>query len=339
MVQAASVLDSKLPYGISELNPAVVSQPGTSRSVLCYVQGCERTLRVPTRGFRGDICPRHGIRCHHSFAGSTYAYADPKRNVIVSAEQFASRIVRHPFKYESHRLGSEKSEDTLTWNVFRSLQEAGQLGAFVQGVTGETSPVEPFLYLWGIGLTDDEFEPWSLLVAARERFEEKLPVDRPYTEPDIALHLPGRYLILIEAKFTSPNTYYEPGPRKDSHSLTFDELLGRYSDDRLKILDEVKARAAQRVYQQLWRNTIFAEWMAVQDHPRTKAYHFNLVREGQETEAEPEFRKLINADFQDRFRRITWEQIYRGTEACERLETMRRYLANKTAGLRPAFQL
>ena len=71
-----------------------------------------------------------------------------------------------------------------------------------------TCTVEPFLYLWGICLTEDAFDPMELLIAARKRFESNLPVERPYTEPDIMIHLPGRYLILIEAKFTSPNTTY-----------------------------------------------------------------------------------------------------------------------------------
>lgn len=328
----------KLPYGMNDLETNVkVSEDG--RKVRCYVRECDHWLQTPKRQLRGDVCPSHGIRCHNSYAGSTYSYADPKRNVIASPVQFGTRVIHHPFKYESHRLGLEKSEDTLTWNVFRSLQEAGQLSSLVESVTGEKSPIEPYLYLWGICLTDDEFEAWPLLIAARERFERQLPVERPYTEPDIALHLPGRYLILIEAKFTSPNTYYQPGPRKDAHSLTFDELLGRYTDPALRILDLERARRAPRVYQQLWRNTIFAEWMAVSDHPRTKAYHFNLVRDGKEVESEPEFRRLISPRFQDRFHRITWEQIYGLTAGCDRLETMRRYLVNKTAGLQPAFRL
>lgn len=332
-----------MPYGKQELDPNVNLETGTPRRVRCYVRGCHHVLRVPTKYDRGETCPDHGIRCHCSGSGAayshTYTYADAKRNVIASAEQFGQRIIHHPFKYESHRLGSEKSEDTLTWNVFRSLQEAGQLGSFVERVTGERSPLEPYLYLWGICLTDDEFEPWPLLIAARDRFERALPVKRPFTEPDIALHLPGKYLILIEAKFTSPNTCYEPGPRKDAASLTFDELLGRYQDPGLEILDYRAARQAARVYQQLWRNTTFAEWMGKTDHPRTKAYHLNLVRDGEEIESEPEFRKLVSAQFQDRFRRITWEQIYHGMGDCRRLEPLRQYLANKTAGLRPAFRL
>lgn len=332
-------MNPKAPYGVAELNPIPEPKPGMPRRVRCFVRDCRQILRVPTRYVPGEVCPEHGIRCHASSAGMTYTYRDPKRNVIASAQQFGQRIVHHPFKYESHRLGSEKSEDTLTWNVFRSLQEAGQLGRFVELFTGEASPFEPYLYLWGICLTDDEFKPWPLLIAARERFERVLPVKRPYTEPDIALHLPGKYIILIEAKFTSPNTYYEPGPRKDATSLTRDELLARYQAPELDILDYRAAQETTRIYQQLWRNTTFAEWMGKTDHPRTRAYHLNLVREGQEMESEPAFRKVVSPQFQDRFQRITWEQIYRRTSDCEELRKLRDYMANKTAGLQRAFRL
>ena len=99
----------------------------------------------------------------------------------------------------------------------------------------------------------------------------------PLTEPDIALWLPGRYLILIEAKFTSPNTHYKRGPRSNSSSLTLDELLEIYQSPELQTLDYVAAQRSNRVHYQLWRNMIFAEWMAKLDHPNTEAFHVNLV--------------------------------------------------------------
>jgi len=242
-----------LPYGVDDLDPQVALVAEKPRQVRCYIQDCQHVLHTPTRTERGNICPDHGIRCHCSSAGATYAYADPARNIIVSAREFKQQIIGHPFKYESHRLGLERSEDTLSWNVFRSLQEAKALAPFAQQVTGETSTLEPFLYLWGIGVSIDEFLPWDLLVAARQHFESNLPVERPLTEPDIALHLPGRYLILIEAKFTSPNTFYKPGPRKDRSSLTFEELIRIYQDLNLKCLDVKKAESSSRIPYQLWR--------------------------------------------------------------------------------------
>jgi hypothetical protein len=260
-------------------------------------------------------------------------------NAIASPNLLATRIVRHPFKFESHRLGNERSEDMLSWNVFRSLQEAGCLGMLGRAITGDSVTVEPFLLMWGIFLTDDAFDPWDLLIAARERFEANLPVQRPLTEPDIMLWLPGRYLILIEAKFTSANMTYTRGPRKDAQSLTLKELLEIYRDPALRILAHDRACSASQVHYQLWRNTVFSEWMARQDHPATKAFHVNLVRRGYEQASAAQFHALVNPEFKDRFRRITWEQIYRMALGNDRLSKLCRYLETKSAGLVRAFNL
>ena len=48
---------------------------------------------------------------------------------------------------------------------------------------------------------------------------------------------------------------------------------------------------------------------------------------------------LVNPAFQERFRRLTWEGIYRFFSGNPALETMRRYLETKTAGLVRAFNL
>jgi len=53
-------------------------------------------------------------------------------------------------KSESHRLGSENSEDALSWNVFRSLEEAGLLAAVAKLMTGEDHPQKSNLYLWRV---------------------------------------------------------------------------------------------------------------------------------------------------------------------------------------------
>jgi hypothetical protein len=257
----------------------------------------------------------------------------------VSPEEFVGSIVGHPFKYESHRLGLERSEDALSWNVFRSLQQAGCLAALARSITGDNLTIEPFLYLWGICVSNDDFEAWDLLIAARNRFEPNLPVERPLTEPDIAMHLPGRYLILIEAKFTSANTFYKAGARSNSSSLTLDELRDFYRDPQLNILNLNVASRAARVHQQLWRNTIFAEWMAKEDHPRTRAFHVNLVREGKDQESALEFGALVNAEYRDRFQQISWEQIYKQFQDRRDLTRMRQYLETKTAGLKPAFKI
>ena len=332
--------NTQFPYGVKELDPQVAVHPDDRDLVRCYVRGCENFVRRPTRHQRGELCSAHGIRCHHSSYGSTYSYGDVRGNIIASPDLFADRIVGHPFKFESHRLGAERSEDALSWNVFRSLQEASLLSRVATVLIGEDHPDQPALYLWGIRVDDNSFEPWDLLIAARERFENCLPVERPLTEPDIALHLPGKYLVLIEAKFTSPNTCYNRGPRKDSQSLTLDELLEIYWDSELRILDRQIAAAQQRVYYQLWRNMVLAEWMALADNTSTKAYHVNLVRQQHENKSVLEFSRLLVQRYADRFRRCDWETIFHSiggnVDSAHRLLT---YVKNKSAGLTRAFDL
>ncbi len=328
-----------LPFGTHSLDPRAVCLDNHPRRVRCYVRGCGRILQTPTRYEKGEPCPDHGIRCHFSSSGATYSYADIRGNAIVAPEVLAKRIIGHPFKFESHRLGYERSEDMVSWNVFRSIQEAGCLATLARAITGDATPVEPFLFLWGICLTDDAFDPWTLLQAARRRFESDLPVERPLTEPDIMLWLPGRYLILIEAKFTSPNMTYQRGARKNSQSLTLDELLDIYHDPTLRILDHAQACSASQVHYQLWRNMVFSEWMAREDHPSTKAYHVNLVRRGYEKASTAQFNGLVKPEFKNRFRRITWEQIHHLYANEPRLATLCRYLETKTAGLVRAFHL
>ena len=335
----SSTMPPRLPFGLEDLDPSLARQPNDPSLARCYIRGCPRVLTRPARGKRGQACPEHGIYAHRSYTSGTYSYADAPRNTIAGAEQFRQSILRHPFKFESNRMGQERSEDAVSWNVFRSLQEAGRLSDFVRLATGEAHPAEPQLFLWGIRLTNDAFDAWPLLIAARRRFESNLPVDRPQTEPDIALHLPGKYLILIEAKFTSPNTYYQRGPRKDNSSLTLDELLSIYDEPEHQILNREAARAADRVFYQLWRNMVFAEWMARFDSPGTHAYHLNLVRSGYEQATATEFAGLITAGFEDRFGQITWEQIHGWSTGDERLVTMCQYLRTKTAGLTKAFSI
>lgn len=254
-------------------------------------------------------------------------------NIIIDADLMATRIVGHPFKFDSKWLGNENSEDALTWNVFRSLQEARCLAQIASQITGLDIKEEPRLYLWGICLTEDTFEPWDLLIEARKRFESKLPVKRPLTEPDIALYLPGYYLILIEAKFTSSNSCYIDGPRQNTKSLTKDELLDIYQDPALHMLNMEKARHADRVYYQLWRNTVFAEWMALADGKGTLAYHTSLTRESEENESCDHFRGLMNPELAGRFAHLSWEDIYSGIADSVGQSLVRQYLETKTSGL------
>jgi hypothetical protein len=326
-----------LPYGIEDLVPPPRHGNPAAQLVKCYVRSCTHFLRVAGRQRLGDVCPDHGIRCHLSQGGATYAFSDASRNAMVAPRFLAERVIGHPLKYESHRLGAERSEDALTWNVFRSLFEAQRLKLVAQLVTGELVDQEPVLYLWGMEIRTDDVGHWPLLHVARRRFESNLPVERPLTEPDIALHLPGKYLILIEAKFTSPNSYSEPGWRKSAQSLTSEEFLAIYREPSLPLFEKAIAAQGAKLHQQLWRNLLFAAWMAREEGRHTEFFHANLVRESAEQQSCQDFSGMICLTHRNRFVRICWEDLYRAVLDEPQLAGLRHYLRTKSAGLKAAF--
>ncbi len=323
-----------LPFGLLDLDPNVRIDPGPPLRMKCFIQGCERFLQPPARGYWGEVCREHGIRVHRS---NTFSYRDPRRNTIINPGLLA-RIIHHPFKFES-RFHLERSEDQVSLCVFRSFQEAHALNLIARFITGLEIDKEPRVFLWGLELTNDSLTPFELLIAARNRFESKLPVKRPGTEPDIMLYLPGAYLALLEAKFCSPNTYYADGPRKDNQSLTKNELLNIYSDPMLRILDRDKAAQADRVYYQLWRNMVFSEWMARSDGLGTQPYLVSLTRAGYENESCEHFAQMIRPEYRHHFSHLTWEELYVLAGLKPKLSTLRQYLLTKTANLLPAFKL
>ncbi|MFN3166131.1 MAG: PGN_0703 family putative restriction endonuclease [Phycisphaeraceae bacterium] len=322
------------PYGLHELDPKLrISTDGLR--VSCVVKGCPHQLTPPSRkGHRGSVCPAHGIRVHKS---RTYSYADYRRNLIIDEAFFDHEIRHHPFKYESHRFGLECSEDALTWNVFRSFQRHRQLARIAELITHIPLNQEPRLFLWGLELNQDNVTPWDLLIHARDRFEADLPVQRPKTEPDIGLWVPGQLLILIEAKFTSTNPTYRID-RTKLLDLTLGQLLQIYQWKGMRLLSLEEARKREEIAYQLWRNLVFSENMANADATSTKAYVANLVREGYETEVCEPILTMMNLDRRDRFEQVSWEQLYR-IAAEARMADLCRYMEQKAARLRPAFKI
>jgi hypothetical protein len=57
----------------------------------------------------------------------TYILDDPLENFVAGRELVASALGGDWQKAEAFRLGYENSEDAVSWNVFRSLQEASHL--------------------------------------------------------------------------------------------------------------------------------------------------------------------------------------------------------------------
>jgi len=325
------------PLGIADLRSRSEIEKIDAEHVRCYVRGCDQRLRVHRRDSPGDYCRQHDVRCYLSTAGPTFEYRDPEQNLIIGREEFTTYVRRNPFKYESHRFGLERSEDALSWNFFLGLWQCDLLPWFVFETTGVLIARQPRLFLWGLEVSRATWEPWALLVQARKHFESNLPVDRPLTEPDAAILVPGQLLMLIEVKFCSANPWYKQGPRASSSSLTLDELKKTYQFPGMTSLLMSNAEREPRLPYQLWRNMVFAEWMANADSSVTEPFLLNLVRRSHDHRSHDVLSSVIDPRFQHRLLRLDWEHAICAILDQGADQRLVNYLATKTAGLRLAF--
>jgi hypothetical protein len=280
------------------------------------------THRVPWRS--GDY--RKGSEFHGdppvSFRVSpTYVLQQSQDNFIVGREllgQLGS-------KAETWRLGNENSEDALSFNVFRSLQEAGALGEVARLLVGADVTSEPELIVWGRRLDAASTHPVPELQAALAELETWRGQK---TEPDVILRVPGWGWIFIEAKLASPTWTLKGKPERL-------KCWGNiYGGSGIFDLAAVAAAGEANFPEQLLRNVAVAHQVAGQERAAVIA----LVRDVHEPSVRTWAASYVidDAIFTGS---ATWEQLYGLTKAREELAGLRDYMADKSVNLRPAFAL
>ena len=318
-------------YGVEDFDSAVVAslvahEHGaiTEEGMLCPLRGHGEWLRW-RGGDRRSGTEWHAVPEVSFHASPTYVLRERDANLIAGREVLASALRG---KAETHRLGHENSEDALSWNVFRALQEAGALRLATEALVAVQPEDEPELYLWGQRLTAGGVQPWKRLASARAQLEPGLAQQ---TEPDICLHVPEWGWLFVEAKFGSPTG----AARSDAYLRQWSARYRVTCGDLFvwRALDQAKAAD---VPEQLLRNAAFARHLA---QGGERAIVVALVREADATPVEERFRRFCAVDSVD-FRRATWESIYRLLpQDAPALSKLRAYLENKTRNLRQAFRL
>jgi hypothetical protein len=151
------------------------------------------------------------------------------------------------------------------------------------------------------------------------------------------LRAPGQALVLIEAKFGSPNGTLAG---KEERFGSVQEFLDRYapregSPDPLA-REWIGQRPPHRVLEQLCRNVIFAQWLA---EAGERPFVVNLVKEAQEEK--PPFADHLVSNSPVTFRHETWEGLYRALPVLSSQEAtpLRHYLLHKTDRLSKAFAI
>jgi hypothetical protein len=263
-------------------------------------------------------------------------------------------ILNNLHKAETHRLGYELSEDAVTWNVFVALSKAGMLSEIMSWLAGRKIAGEPELYLWGcrVDFNAGKFVPYSLLKEARAVIEPD--IKRFPTEPDVMLIVPGKSVMLIEAKFTSGNTLAQSdgvqtvGEKPKHAGGLLDRYLYRnaFGYDKRCIVPE---RIGSRFHSQLFRNIVFAagiaekfngDWQVVNLVRSTGNHRIRLISNvdfGDPTDA---VRCYLAEGYKERFTFRIWEGLYASVVKREpKLNALTNYLKGKSAFLRPAFNL
>src|SRR5580700_573192 len=318
----------------------------------CPVSGCASPLRkADSQWGKMTYCPVHRIRIHAGTRTFVY-YNGPDetskhyaalRNILFERDYFKKHILGNAAKAETHRICHETSEDALTWNVFSRLASGGALPTLLSTLTGLSLKDEPELYLWGlkIRLHDSSKPPlFPALGCARGIFEEG--ITKFLTEPDIMLYVPGELLVLVEAKFTSGNTIASASATHDAigeKPKTREGILERYNPKKLPRDALLAPSSSGPFYSQLYRNLVFAIYMASKLDVRWSLVNLVSERQFHQRQNKVEFQDptqfihaLLPKESRDQFLFYSWERLYADHVAkATELKDLAEFMYNKSA--------
>jgi len=323
----------------------------------CPVIGCNE--KTESDG-KKSICRKHGLEIHKStfiyYNGNSYE--DKKkatlRNLLPFRTDFISNyIIGNKYKAESYRLGSENSEDALTWNIFAGLLYYKKLHKVYNQLTEENATSNQLdLFLWGlkIDFNTQESSPWHRLLEVREVLEPRSEVGRFPTEPDIMI-LGPTHLVCIEAKFTSGNPVVLEGKDvKDEKPKSREGLIERYIMRNTIYNSPVikPEELGDKIHSQLLRMLVFTNTIAKLE--KRKWIVANLISNTQWKDKKKskssgyDFNdptSSIPASVRDNFKFISWEDnIYEKVLKNDQdLVKLSEYMKNKTANLKKAFEI
>lgn len=315
-------------YYISDLKKDIIINP----KVECPVLGCSNMVeRQRTRYLVRDkeyFCPQHGIY----ISPSTFEYEYETDNLLWYEDEDKRYLTHIQRVKRESRFARERSEDALTWNVFRFLQREELLNQFVSHITRDLTERNELIY-WSFSNNENDVWPW--LRRARIAFSEH---PKKGSEPDLIIET-EHSLVLIEVKFTSSN--YKSVDRIDK--LEKYELNEWYQE--VFTIDCHYVAYEQKCYE-LMRFWLLGTWMATQ--MQKNLILLNLTPKRIDPDVEVRFGSMIRSGNRHRFLRLTWEQLYcwleENGDRNQNYDKMLHYLRNKSAGyvegkLQPAIQL
>ena len=269
--------------------------------------------------FNQYLCKKHKIY----ITPTTFIYEDLRDNLLWydADKDFLDKIIAA--KRIKGQLHHDKSEDAVSWNVFRFLERTKLLPGFLERL--HNSPVKsPEVIYWSYSQSQQKV--WNELEKTRAEFGES---PQRSSEPDLVVKSDD-VLFFIEAKLTAPNKI---DFSKNHTAEDRVERVRRYSK-----CDYFLNRPVENIigagYCQLMRFWLIGALIA--DNKNLNFYLLNLVRKNEEKDIESEFGKYIKQNEKRKFMRVTWEDIYKYISNTgllgEDKDKMLGYFRNKTIG-------
>ena len=315
-------------FGTDDLRPFMRTDGGESS---CPVQDCATRVPVQRKTFAATeefLCPVHRIY----IGQTTFEYQNEEDNFLWNSDADRARLVAARKLKRESRMNRERSEDALSWNVFRYLEVSGLLGDWVSSVTGQHGSVAGAqVHFWSCDSSTGE--TWKPLADARKAFGEQ---DNKGSEPDLIITT-GDTDIWVEAKFGWTNKTHpsDANGARDRYTSGGD---GWYVK---AVKSEFTSVAVERQRYELLRLWLLGSWAAEQRGKRFELV--NLVREGCEEDAPAFVAEHMRPTQTRRFHRATWEGLADliGSKPIRTAddETLLGYMRTKTLGYNSAGRL
>ena len=305
-------------YGLKDLKEKINI---TEDTVECPVKDCDVIVERQRNSFKREkrfYCPKHKIY----ISPSTFEYESETDNFLWKDRDGMELLKKIKTVKRESRMARDKSEDSLSWNVFRFL-EKDQLLEKVMGAIVGVPIKSPEIIYWSYSQKDET--SWPALNDARKYFGEKI---RRGSEPDIIIKSENA-LFFIEAKLTASN---KTTPTNLDDAKKYEERDKDYYSQIFKA--DLNTVAVQMKKYELLRFWLLGNWIAKEKN--LYFYLIDLVLEEKDQDIESTFGQLIKQDKNKRFIRITWEDIYEqilnhGTSLNDSNKIIE-YFKNKTIG-------
>jgi hypothetical protein len=279
-------------YGVCDLKLKIAI---SSDSVECLVIGCSKMVERQRHSFKREErfrCPEHKIY----ISPSTFEYDCEIDNLLWKNETDVTLLEAVKRVKRESRISRDNSEDAISWNVFRYLEDTDQVAKLLSRVTQTEQHLIELMY-WSY--SQEAHGAWSELNKVRKEFGENL---QRSSEPDL-IALTETALFFIEAKLTATNNTSPSGSNNRTNYLTG----GNEWHKQVFVSDFDKVAIKAKKYE-LFRFWLLGSWLASQTG--RDFYLINLVLSEREKEIEQQFSPHINKGINRQFIRVTWEDIY-----------------------------